>query len=445
MSQASSQMALRSVSGGASALQDRPRVHVIGAGLSGLSAALGLAEAGLGVTLYEAAMRAGGRCRTFWDERLSLKIDNGNHFILSGNHAALDMLRRNGARDPLIGPPEAVFPFADIERNQHYCVRPGRAITPLWAIQRDKSVPGFRWSDIAEAPRLFLAGPERTLAQTIHKRGDFWRGFWEPMSVAVLNTDPEVAQASALVPVFARTFLRGGAFCRPLIAREGLGDAFVDPALARLSEFGADVRFGARVKSLAFADQRVTHLHIADEALVLSARDFVVLAVPPQRAGDLLPGLQTPEDGETILNAHFRVEGPIPDLPFGSHLLGVLGAKTQWIALRGNHVSLTISAAGALADLSEEELLPQLWRETCLALRLDPERNFAAGRLIKEKRATILATPANLARRPGCVTPYANLMLAGDWTATGLPATIEGAIHSGNVAAALIRKRLASM
>lgn len=418
-------------------MREAPAVHVIGAGLAGLAAALTAAEAGLRVHLYEQAPRAGGRCRSFWDERLSLLIDNGNHFVMSGNENALGLLERNGAgTGALIGPAEALFPFYDHANGARYTVRPGRARTPLWALQPGRSVPGAGFWDFAEGGALLGAAANATLAQVIRRRGPLWRAFWEPMAIAALNAAPEVAQARLLTPVLTRTFLRGGAYCRPLIAREALGEAFVEPSLRTLEKLGARIRFGVRLRGIDLENGRAAALQLGDERSVLGPQDRLILAVPPTRAQELLPGITAPEEGEPILNAHFRLESP-PPTPPQAPLMGVLGALTQWIAVRGTHVSLTISAASALADRDEEELVPLLWAETRAALDLPSQMPYAAARIIREKRATFCPSPANVARRPAAKTQFGNVWLAGDWTDTGLPATIEGAILSGNRAGAL--------
>lgn len=421
--------------------ETKPTVHVIGAGLAGLAAALTAAEAGLHVCVYEQAPRAGGRCRSFWDDKLSLKIDNGNHFVMSGNAYALDLLRRNGAgEEALIGPEEALYPFYDHETGARWQVRPGRALTPLWALTPGRSVPGATLADYAEGAALLRAPPEATLAEVIRRRGALWRGFWEPMCIAALNAAPEVAQARLLLPVLTRTFLRGGAFCRPLIARHALGDAFVEPTVAAIEAAGGEVRFGARVRGVDYAQNRAVALLLAEGRVDIGVRDMVVLAAPPARAQELAPGLVAPEDGEPILNAHFRV-AEADCAPQEAPLMGVLGAATQWIAVRGPHVSLTISAASEFADEDEDQLLPRLWAETRAALGLPAGAEFEAARIIREKRATFLPTPQNVRRRPPPETYWRNLLLAGDWTDTGLPATIEGAIFSGDRAGALAAVR----
>jgi hypothetical protein len=154
-----------------------------------------------------------------------------------------------------------------------------------------------------------------------------------------------------------------------------------------------------------------------------------------------------PGDGLPILNAHFRLAAPPPPLPGGARLIGVLGAISQWIFLRGAHVAVTVSAADAeAAGADEAARLARIWAEVRAALGLARDAGFEAGRIIIEKRATFDPAPASVARRPQADAPrLANLLLAGDWTATGLPATIEGAVLSGDRAAALMRGRLAQL
>jgi hydroxysqualene dehydroxylase len=134
-----------------------------------------------------------------------------------------------------------------------------------------------------------------------------------------------------------------------------------------------------------------------------------------------------------IINAHFRLDNPAR-LPGGEPLLGLINGTAQWLIARDDVVSVTVSAADALVDTPAEILLATLWADVARALSV-PEMPAPPGRLIKERRATFAQTPENQRRRPGPVTAYRNLFLAGDWTDTGLPASIEGAIRSGRIAA----------
>ncbi len=157
--------------------------------------------------------------------------------------------------------------------------------------------------------------------------------------------------------------------------------------------------------------------------------EAVVLAVPPNIAADLLPGLTVPDAFCPILNIHFRADA-------APGFIGVIGGTAQWVFAKAGVASVTISAAGDLVDLSAEAIAARVWPDVRTALDLaDPMPAF---RVVKERRATFAATAAQERRRPGPRTALGNLALAGDWTATGLPATIEGAIRSGRAAANLL-------
>jgi hypothetical protein len=158
----------------------------------------------------------------------------------------------------------------------------------------------------------------------------------------------------------------------------------------------------------------------------------VIVALPAPEAERLL-GLGFGFDYSPIVNAHFALREPTSGPP---RMIGVLGAATQWVLVRGSVASVTVSAADDLVGQTAEEIGSRLWHEvrtTLELLGLAPPETPKAQRIIKERRATIRQTPG--LRRPGPKTAWSNLVLAGDWTDTGLPATIEGALRSGVTAA----------
>ena len=139
-----------------------------------------------------------------------------------------------------------------------------------------------------------------------------------------------------------------------------------------------------------------------------------------------------PTEFRAIVNAHFRIEPP-PGLP---PILGVINATTHWIFAFPGRISVTISAGDRLIDAPREELAKTIWSEIARITGLPDV--LPPWQIVRERRATFAASPAQDAKRPGAATKWRNLLLAGDWTDTGLPATIEGAIRSGNRAAAMI-------
>lgn len=418
-----------------------PRVHIIGAGLAGLSCAVELVRAGNGLeaVLYDSAPRAGGRCRSFFDESLGCWIDNGNHLLLSGNRAALRYLDVIGARDTLTAPVEAAFPFIDLQSDERWVFRPNRGPLPWWLLRADRRIPGTRARDYGALMGLLRAGPAASVAACVRlsPNDPLYRRFLDPFVLAVMNTDVATAAAAPLRRVLLETLGKGAAAMRPLVARTGLAHSLVQPAVAWLERRGGRIGFGARVRELSCAAGGVTGLRIGSESVPVAPEDAVVLAVPPGAARALLPELTVPEDGRPIVNAHFRLPAPVTSLPADLPFMGLIGGVGHWVFVRGNVASVTISGATDLVEAPAEPLLATLWSEVARALAL-PSTPVPPARLIREKRATFVQSPANLIKRPGPVTRYRNLWLAGDWTDTGLPATIEGAIRSGVAAAGAV-------
>ncbi len=412
-----------------------PRTHIIGAGLAGLSAAIRLAEAGHKVALYEAGPQAGGRCRSYFDEVLGCRIDNGNHLLMSGNRAAMAYLDTIGARDTLVGPDAARFPFVDLGTGERWIVSPNAGPLPYWLFDKSRRVPGSRLGDYLTGLKIARAKPEDTVTALVGDNTALFRRFWEPLAVAALNTEADIGAAELLWPVLKETFGRGAAYCRPLIAREGLSESFVDPALAWLALKGGKLFTGSRVRSIGFEGERATSLDLGGETVTLEPGDAIVVAVPPAVAATLLPDLTVPTEYRSIVNAHFR----LPDSMASESLeiLGVIGGTAEWVFRRGTLASVTVSAATRIVDLDAETLAPLLWADVAAALQLDLP--LPAWRIVKEKRATFSQTPEQVKRRPKPATKWRNLALAGDWTDTGLPATIEGAIRSGVAAAGCVR------
>ena len=409
------------------------RVHVVGAGLAGLSCAVRLTRLGFDVMLHEAAPHAGGRCRSFFDPGLERVIDNGNHLLLGANHAVMAYLDTVGARDSLTTAPEVVFPFLDLRSGETWTLRPNAGPLPWWLLVPGRRVPGSRPGQYLAALRLRRAGPDATIADVLDTGDPFFERFWQPIIVAVLNTAVEEAAARLMWPVMALTFGRGGAACRAWVARDGLSAALVDPALGWLAARGCVPAFGHRLRAIGIDGGRAARLDFGEPDVRLGDGDRVVLALPPVRAAELLPGISTPRQSRAIVNAHFRLAAPAA-LPEGSPLLGLIGGTAQWLFVRGDVASVTVSAADRLLDTPGEAIAATLWADVARALGLGGQA-MPAWRVVKERRATFAQTPAEAARRPPTRTAVANLYLAGDWTDTGLPATIEGAVRSGHAAA----------
>lgn len=385
-------------------------LHVVGAGLAGLATAIAGARAGWRVALYEAAPHAGGRCRSFRCDRLERVIDNGPHLMLGVNRNALSFAAAIGGHEALL-PDEAAFPFLDLTTGRHWVVSPENwPAGPLETL-----AAGLPW----------LPGGETVAARLGTTRS--FADLWEPLCVAALNT-PARESSARLFAGLIRALLWGGREgMRPWLAPSGLSAVFAAPALATLAAHGAELHFGRRLMGIGPAS-----LEFDDGIVRMEPGDRAVLALPPWVLEDMLGMAKLPT--RAIVNAHFRIN-PSQGLPDATPFLGVTGGLAQWLSLRDDVLSVTVSAADRLAELPADEIAALLWQDVAAALGW-----HSAGppyRVIKERRATLAHTPEVMRNRPGSATKVDWLFLAGDWLAGRWPCTIEAAVSSGLRAARL--------
>jgi hypothetical protein len=173
-------------------------------------------------------------------------------------------------------------------------------------------------------------------------------------------------------------------------------------------------------------------LVFANETVPLGSDDCIILAVPSYGAQNFLPDLNAPSSFRGIVNAHFRIDSS----PGAPTMVGLINAMSEWIFTFPGRIAVTISDAGEWFDTPREQLARDIWREVADVIQLPSD--LPPWQIVRERRATFAATPEENARRPGPVTQWDNLFLAGDWTDTGLPATLESAVRSGNRAANLV-------
>ncbi|KGB91461.1 FAD binding domain protein [Burkholderia multivorans] len=407
-------------------------VHVIGAGLAGLSAAVELQRRGRRIVLHDAHAHAGGRCRSWFDSTLGTTVDSGLHRVFAGQAATQRYLRTIGAADQLTGPSSSEFPVVDLASQQRWTLRFGNRRWPSWLFDATARAPGTTPLDYASLASLAFARTGRSLAQTMRCDGVLWERWLRPHFLRVLNVEPRHATAELARAALCGTLAAGGPGCRPLVARHGLGSAFVEPALRMLQHGGAQIRLRSRLDALEFGARgnAVDALAAGGQRIDLAPGDAVVLAVPPDVAQPLVPDLAAPDAFGAVATAYFAAEPP-PGAPLDTT---VINGVADAVRTGESQLAATVHDAGRWLDLPREALARRLWEDVARVTGANAAV-VPPWQLVVEPRAGFAAVPSQEMKRPAVRTRWTNLVLAGDWIATGLPATIEGAIRSGQQAA----------
>lgn len=444
-------------------------VVVIGAGFAGLSAAVALAERGVRVTVLEARTRLGGRASSWRDAGTGTVVDNGQHALMGCYHRTLAFLGRIGAGAKVRRQPSLRVAL------RHPRLGEGVIACPPWPspLHLAGGLLRYRLLSRRERVRALAAGLEllamrrrgdtalatatveqvlERLGQTAHARASFWT----PLALATLNETPARAAARPFVEVLARAFFRSRSDSQFVLPRVGLGELYTDDARRFLERRGSRVWIHAQASALDVRDDAVRGVVLRDGRRLPA--DACIAAVPPAALIPLLPpalrhvapfaGLPR-LDTSPIVSAYLWFDRTVLEDDF----VGLLGATTQWAFNRsrllgdpgpGQCVSAVISAGRDVVEHDTTTVAELVHADLCRLLPLAGAARLEHAAVVKEKHATISCTPEAERLRPGVGTPLAGFALAGDWTATGLPPTIESAVESGERAAADIWRQAAA-
>jgi squalene-associated FAD-dependent desaturase len=441
------------------------RVAVIGGGLAGITAALHCADAGCQVTLFETRPQLGGLTHSF--RRGELAVDNGQHVFLRCCTSYRSLLDRLGVSDRVVLQPQLAIP-----------VRSPHAGAPVWLRRNALPAPlhlaasllRYRPLSILERVRFALAAVALRRVDPIHPATDeqnfgTWlrrhgqtdqaiAALWELVGVATLNSRADDASLSLAATVFQEGLLTDPSAADIGWSRVPLRELHGDPALTCLAAAGTQVRTGVTVRGLeppgggliaGSAGGGGAWQVLTDDGP--TTVDQVILAVPPAAAEQLLPaGSLTQRPGWSrrlgstpIVNLHVVLDRQVLDEPF---IAGV-DTPVQWVFDRtaqsglgsGQYLAVSLSAADEYVDVPTAALCEQFLPELVSLLPGMRDAQVHEFFVTRERHATFRPAPGTAALRPPAVTAAEGLFLAGAWTATGWPATMEGAVRSGTAAA----------
>jgi hydroxysqualene dehydroxylase len=434
------------------------RVVIIGGGFAGLAAGVRLSERAYEVLLLERRNHLGGRAYSFIDAKTGDVVDNGQHLFMGCYHHTIAFLDKIGRLDRLKFQDRPRVDFLDTEGFTSFDCPPLPApLNVLAGLLRMKGI------GIGDKLRTFNVGRAitsngkfspgaLTVDQWLDELGQSARikkRFWQPMVVATLNQSPDIASARMLKVVLREAFGGDSKSARIGISRVGLSDLYTDGACDFIKSRGGDVQTGAQVRRLVIERGVVVAVELKDGQRVEG--DYFISAVPPEALFSVLPDeLKIKEFAQLealgsspIVSINLWFDRPIIDREF----VGLLGTRSQWIFNKDlilspdrqqNQVAVIISAACDFVDWTRNDLVEMAISDLHELLPASRTAELLHSVIVKEREATLSHTVESDSLRPGPRTSISNLILAGDWTDTGLPATIESAVMSGDVAAKII-------
>jgi squalene-associated FAD-dependent desaturase len=456
-------------------------IVIIGGGFAGLAAAVDLAEAGRRVLLLERRAFLGGRAYSFTDKATGDTIDNGQHLMMGCYTRTLGFLEKIGATGKLKFQDNPRVDFLQarengvVLRSSFKCPPLPAPLHLLGGLARLRTIG---WRDRIGALRVGLElrrlnGDRASLAsitvrEWLTRLGQSDRiqhCFWDPVALATLNESPDRASADMFARVLEQAFMRSRRDSAMVISKVGLSDLYTGDAKTFVESRGGEIRLNAGVERVEFLNGRAAGVRLMSgerinaEAVISAVPYFALERMLPDEAANRLGRFSAPGslNSAPIVSINLWYERPVADLEFA----GLLDSRIEWVfnknaiageghypqrdqgdRLNRQHLALVISGAHRDAGRPKNELIgmaaAEMRRFFPAARNLSPYHAF----VVRERDATISHTVGVTALRPQQSTEFDSFFLAGDWTDTGLPATIEGAVWSGQECAQLVRGRI---
>ena len=450
----------------------QPDVLLIGGGLAGLSAAVQLTDAGHSIVLVERSPQCGGRARSFRDAITGEDVDNGQHIMMGCYHETLRYLERIGSRHLVDLQPPLRAHFR--ENGRAAGLLSALPLPPplhaLSALLRFELLTWHERMAVVRAARALLAAhpvaDTKLQSQTVeewlneHSQPERCkRAFWNVLAIGMLNEQSAFASASLFVGTMQRILSGKRTDASIALPLAGLSRVLIEPAVAFLQSHGSEVMLSSSVESFSEENGRIRAAVLRGGRTIMPRA--VISAVPffaldSVANGFLLEQLPELRKAQTLLPApivsiHLWLDREIMEEEFAA----LLGSPIQWmfntgkiqhLNRQGCHLSLVVSSAWREVEKERSVLAAMGLEEVRKVLPAARNASLIHSLVVKEKRATFSPRPGSERLRPSHLTAMENFFLAGDWTATGLPATIEGAVISGvtsaNAAVEFLDRRL---
>ena len=426
---------------------------IVGGGLAGLSAAVSLTKQNCHVQILEASPKFGGRAYSFIDEKSGDEIDNGQHLMLGCYYETLEFINCIGATNLFNSQNKLEINFVTRDKIKHQL----KATDLPYPLGLFFGLLNYEALSITDKIRIILLVTKLSFIDSemyLNISVNEWlkgenqsrnciKSFWEIIAIGALNSQIKDASAKMFIDILKVIFLNGSDASAMIIPKVGLSKAFVDPAVNFLVAHKSELSLSEKLQEISVTQNQATSV-MTDKRIIIDF-DAVILAIPSYALNKINENNLIIENNRTdlttsgILTLHLWLKQNNLKKPF----YAFIDSPLHWVFNHGNFITTVTSSADDLIDRSKEELFSIVTTELQEYLNIKRE-DISDYQIIKEKRATFIPNKENLLKRPSAKTKLENVFLAGDWTNTGLPATIEGAIKSGNTAADKVQKYFSS-
>ncbi len=401
-------------------------VFIIGAGLAGLSASVHGIKKKFKINLFESSNLVGGRCRSFFEKKLNQEIDNGNHLVFSANENFYELCKIIGSVETIkVLPPN--LQFYDLKKNLNWNLDLRQINITKLLLGKVNLIPETNLLDYFSFLK-FIYVPYKKTVSDIVGQSKLFPTLWDPITLGVMNTSSHSASARVLSNVLKKTVFRGEKYCQIYQPKINWNNTIIKPCMDFLINKGCNINLKNRLKKIDVTDNFVSKLYFNDQEIIIHKKDLVILAIPPSNFSKFFHGCKVPEDYNSIINIHYKMPKKI-NKEFANEIVGLLNSYSQWLFIKKNYLSVTISNANYFNNIDSDEIANIIWKEICCYMKINsPIPDY---QVVKEKKATVVQSPRNFELAKKLNHLPINLVISGDWTQSDLPSTIEGSILSG--------------
>lgn len=434
-------------------------VIIIGGGLAGLASAVFLCDKGYDISIYESSPKWGGRTYSYFDKEKGIYLDNGQHILAGWYENTTEYLKLIGTYDKLNFQNNLSLDFFDSEKR-NYKFRCGNLpgiYSLLWGIFTFK---GFSFNDIIKflnvkkiinsskySSEYLKNNNTDILLKNLEQSDNLKKFFWNPLILASFNTLPEYVSAELFVK-FVKKGTEKKKFMSIILSDAGLNDLFINNAVNLLKEKSVKLNLNSGIKNIEVEDNKIKNIELLNGNPVTA--DYYISTVPNYSFAKLFDKnkysqyfCNTEElKSSAIISVHLFFKEDL-NLDVENEMIGLVDSIVQWIFIKSKkHLCLVISGADFLGNNLTEKSNDEIYK-ICIddlnsCLNGFNEKNVIDFKVIKEKRATFVPEVGSEKFRMNQKSNIENLFIGGDWTDTGYPATIEGAIKSAKICTDLI-------